>query len=415
MLAGAISAIGPVSVDMYLPGFPAIEREFAQRGVESTMAAYLVGIAVGQLFYGPISDRYGRKPPLYVGFALYTLGALGCALASNLTMLMLMRVVQALGGCAGIVISRAIVRDRCEPHEAARAFSTLMMIFALGPIIAPAAGGLVVSWFGWRATFAFQAALGIVLGIAMHKILDEPPRQARAAARAAEAPAAGPLAVAGAASAAAPERGVSILGVLRSYLHLLTERVFLGYTLLGGFGLGALFTYVTGAPIVLTRQYDISPQQFGMLIGLNGLAFFSASRLNVLMLRTLPPYAIISRCVWLPLVLGTTWVLIALFLPLPLWLLVVLQLAFFISVGCVNPNVAALALAPHGRQAGTASALMGAVQSGLATLSGATVALFNDGTVGTLVIIMTAGVACSCASYLWVRLSVAPELGARAS
>ena len=163
-----MAAVGPVSIDMYLPGFPAIEREFGVRGVETTMAAYLVGIAVSQLFYGPISDRFGRKPPLYFGFALYALGAAGCALAASMPALTLMRVVQALGGSAGFVIGRAIVRDRCEPHEAARAFSLLMMIVALGPVLAPLGGGFVVTHFGWRATFVFQAALGVVLLAATH-------------------------------------------------------------------------------------------------------------------------------------------------------------------------------------------------------------------------------------------------------
>ena len=168
LLVAAMAAVGPVSIDMYLPGFPAIEREFGVRGVETTMAAYLVGIAVSQLFYGPISDRFGRKPPLYFGFALYALGAAGCALAASMPALTLMRVVQALGGSAGFVIGRAIVRDRCEPHEAARAFSLLMMIVALGPVLAPLGGGFVVTHFGWRATFVFQAALGVVLLAATH-------------------------------------------------------------------------------------------------------------------------------------------------------------------------------------------------------------------------------------------------------
>src|SRR4029453_6597119 len=152
VLVAAPAPVGPVSIDMYLPGFPAIERGFAPRGVETTMAAYLVGIAVSQLFYGPISDRFGRKPPLYFGFALYALGAVGCALAGSMSALTLLRVVQALGGSAGFVIGRAIVRDRCQPHEAARAFSLLMMIGGLGPVLAPPAGGLVVTHLGWRAT-----------------------------------------------------------------------------------------------------------------------------------------------------------------------------------------------------------------------------------------------------------------------
>src|SRR5690606_32514136 len=132
LLIGAMTAVGPVTIDMYLPGFPAIERDFGEQGVEKTMSAYLIGIAIGQLVYGPLSDRFGRKPPLYAGFTLYALGSLGCTLAPNMTILMLMRVLQALGACGGMVIGRAIIRDRCEPHEAARAFSILMAIVSLG-------------------------------------------------------------------------------------------------------------------------------------------------------------------------------------------------------------------------------------------------------------------------------------------
>jgi DHA1 family bicyclomycin/chloramphenicol resistance-like MFS transporter len=376
LLVAAMAAVGPVSIDMYLPGFPAIEREFGVRGVETTMAAYLVGLAVSQLFYGPISDRFGRKPPLYFGFALYALGAAGCALAPSLPALTLMRVVQALGGSSGFVIGRAIVRDRCEPHEAARAFSLLMMIVALGPVLAPAAGGLVVTHFGWRATFVFQAALGVALLGATHFAL----RESR------------------------PETAIAPLNfasVFRTYLRLGTDRLLVGYSLVGGFGMGALFTYVTGAPTVLTQRYDLSPQQFGLLIGLNGFAFMTASRLNMVALRTLGPREVLARYVWLPVVLGAALFASTALWDVPLWIVVALQLSFFVTVGRVTPNVAALALAPHGADAGAASALMGALQSALAMVSGFAVATFNDGTVSTLAAIMTVGGALTLASYIW--------------
>jgi DHA1 family bicyclomycin/chloramphenicol resistance-like MFS transporter len=378
LLVAAMAAVGPVSIDMYLPGFPAIEREVAARGVETTMAAYLVGLAISQLFYGPISDRFGRKPPLYFGFALYALGAAGCALATSLPSLTLMRVVQALGGSAGFVIGRAIVRDRCEPHEAARAFSLLMMIVALGPVLAPAAGGLVVTHLGWRATFVFQAALGVALLAATHFAL----RESR------------------------PESSIvplHIASVLRTYLRLGADRTLIGYSLVGGFGMGALFTYVTGAPTVLTNRYDLSAQQFGLLIGLNGFAFMTASRLNMIALRTIGPREVLARYVWLPLMLGGALFLITWLWHVPLWMIVALQLTFFVTVGRVTPNVAALAMAPHGKEAGAASALMGALQSALAMLSGFAVATFNDGSVSTLAAIMTVGGALTWISYLWAR------------
>ncbi len=373
-----MAAVGPVSIDMYLPGFPAIEREFGVRGVETTMASYLVGLAVSQLFYGPISDRFGRKPPLYFGFALYALGAAGCALATSMPALTLMRVVQALGGSSGFVIGRAIVRDRCEPHEAARAFSLLMMIVALGPVLAPVMGGVVVTHFGWRATFWFQATLGVALLVATHSWLRESRPE----------------------SAVVP---LNLGNVLRTYFRLGGDRALVGYALVGGFGMGALFAYVTGAPTVLTQRYDLSPQQFGLLIGLNGFAFMTASRLNMLALHTIGPKEVLARYVWIPLLLGAVLFGVTSLWPVPLWAVVALQLSFFVTVGRVTPNVAALAMAPHGADAGAASALMGALQSALAMLSGFAVATFNDGTVSTLAAIMTAGGALTLISYWWAR------------
>lgn len=375
-----MTVVGPVSIDMYLPGFPAIEHEFQQRGVEVTMAAFIIGIAVGQLFYGPISDRFGRKPPLYVGFGVYMIGALGCALAVNMTMLTVMRVVQALGGCAGLVIGRAIVRDRCEPHEAARAFTTLTMIVALGPVLAPAIGGVIVTHFGWRATFIVQVAFALTLMLTMHRALSE--------------------------SNVTPDPSVGFADILRNYGRLSRDRHFMALSLLLGFSMASMFCYVTGAPKVITQHYGLSAQQFGALIGLNGLAFMSASMLNMRALRTMTPGQVLSRYVWASPLLGFALLGLSLLYDLPLWAVVSLQLLFFVGVGRVGPNVSALALAPHGRNAGTASALMGATQSALTTCGGLAVAIFNDGTVHTLAAIMATGASLALVCFLWTRRTV---------
>ena len=374
ILVGVMTALGPVTIDMYLPGFVSIEREFGTRGVEGTMAAFICGLAIGQLFYGPISDRFGRKPPLDCGYVIYPVGSIGCALATNMPTLTAMRVVQALGGCAGLVIGRAIVRDRCEPHEAARAFTTLTMIVALGPVLAPAVGGVVVSNFGWRATFVVQAVLGVLVMLIMHHVLREShdPRNAGAA---------------------------TIGQVLRNYAQLIRDRQFIAYSLLLGFAMASMFCYVTGAPLVITANYGLSPQQFGALIGLNGFAFLTASVLNMRALKSVGPAQLLARYIWGAPLLGATLLISSLLMKLPLWAIVGLQLPFFVCTGRVSPNVSALALAPHGRQAGTASALMGATQSGLTTLGGLAVAIFNDGTVRTLAAIMTGGALMALVCY----------------
>jgi DHA1 family bicyclomycin/chloramphenicol resistance-like MFS transporter len=377
MLVGVMTALGPVTIDMYLPGFVSIEREFATRGVEGTMAAFIGGLAIGQLFYGPISDRFGRKPPLYFGYVIYTIGSVGCAMAANMAMLTAMRVVQALGGCAGLVIGRAIVRDRCEPHEAARAFTTLTMIVALGPVMAPAVGGVIVSHLGWRATFVVQAVFGVFVMVLMHKVLTESHdvRNAQAA---------------------------TIGEVLGKYVFLMRDRVFIAYSLLLGFAMASMFCYVTGAPLVITANYGLTPQQFGALIGMNGFAFLTASILNMRALKTVGPAQLLTRYIWGAPLLGATLLVLSLLMKLPLWAIVGLQLPFFVCVGRVSPNVSALALAPHGRHAGTASALMGATQSALTTVGGLAVAIFNDGTVRTLAAIMASGATLALLCYLLV-------------
>ncbi|WP_322111028.1 multidrug effflux MFS transporter [Steroidobacter sp.] len=386
MLIGAMTAVGPVSIDMYLPGFPAIEQEFGTRGVEGTMAAFIVGIAIGQLFYGPISDRFGRKPPLYVGLTVYMIGALGCALSVNMTMLTVMRVVQALGCCAGLVIGRAVVRDRCEPHEAARAFTTLTLIVALGPVLAPAVGGLIVGSVGWRGTFVVQALLGLALLLTMHRTLTE--------------------------SNVTRDATVRFGDVLRNYARLLRDRQFMALSLLLGFSMGSMFCYVTGAPRVLTQNYGLSAEQFGGLIGLNGLAFMTASMLNMRALRNMTPSQVLARYIWASPVLGVALFTLSWLFDLPIWTVVALQLLFFVCVGRVGPNVSALTLAPHGRNAGTASALMGATQSALTAAAGLAVAVFNDGTVHTLAAIMASGALLALFCFLWVRSSPPASLPA---
>ncbi|MFL6547724.1 MAG: multidrug effflux MFS transporter [Povalibacter sp.] len=378
LLVGAMSAVGPFTIDMYLPGFPAIEREFAEQGVERTMAAYLVGVTVGQLVYGPISDRYGRKPPLYFGFVLYALGAIGCALASNMSVLILMRVLQALGACAGLVIGRAIVRDRCQPHEAARAFATLMAIVALGPILAPMLGGWVVTAVGWRGVFVFQALLGVALLIMMHTLLTE---------------------------TMLPTAALTLhpRDIARRYTRLIKDPVLVGYSLVGGFGMGTMFCYVTGAPTVMADTFDLSPQQFGWMLGLNGLAFMTASRLNVLSLRNHSPNDVLRRAIRWPILIASIFALLAYWLSLPVWAVICLQLTFFVCTARTLPHTSALALAPHGRDAGAASAMMGSLQSFIATFAGMAVAVFNDGTLSTLAILMIGGAALAALSYFWVR------------
>jgi DHA1 family bicyclomycin/chloramphenicol resistance-like MFS transporter len=382
IVIGVMTGIGPVSIDLYLPAFPMIEAAFGEHGVERTMASYLLGVTLGQLFYGPISDHFGRKPPLYFGFAVYTLGSLGCALSTNMTMLIVFRVIQALGGCSGMTVGRAIVRDRCEPEQAARAFSTLMTITSVAPILAPIAGGFIVSAAGWRAAFFFQAALGAVILIGIHFLLQESLAVKRAT----------PL---------------NLGGVFKTYAQLIKNRSFIAYAFITGFGWAALFCYVSGAPKVLPTMYGISPTTLGWLIGMNGLAFMSASRFNLRALGHLSPAHVLSRIVWRPALVAVLILAVGIYseqwTKAPLILVVALQFTFFITTARISPNASALALAPFSQNAGSASAVMGAVQSVVAMIGGIAIATFTNGTLVPLGIIMTVSMTMCVLIHWWMR------------
>lgn len=175
LICASLTAIAPLSIDMYLPSFPALAADLHTDigQVQLTLGTFLVGLAIGQAFYGPISDRFGRKAPLYIGLALYGLAAAGCAMATSVESLMLWRFLQALGGCTGLVVSRAVIRDRLEARESARAFSSLMLVMGLAPILAPLIGGAVLAASGWRAIFWIHAGAAVLLLWLVHARMEE--------------------------------------------------------------------------------------------------------------------------------------------------------------------------------------------------------------------------------------------------
>lgn len=388
ILLGGLIAVGPLSIDMYLPAFPSITADLgaAPGRVELTLASFFVGLAIGQLFYGPLSDRFGRRRPLMAGLALYTLASLGCALASSVEALVAWRFLAALGGCAGMVIARAVVRDRCNAREAARAFSLLILVMGLAPILAPLLGGWVVTTLGWRAIFFLLSAFGVAAFIAVffalpetHDTRHEPPLR---------------------------------LGtVLVDYASLLASRVFLGYTLVGGLAFAGMFAYIAGSPFVLIDLYGIPTGLFGWVFGANALGFVIASQINARLLKTRSLTGLLRHAVLTPALAGTTLAICGLagWLPLP-----VVMVGFFFYVaglGFIGPNSAAAALATHGQMAGKASALMGSLQFGLATLAGSLVGFWHDGSARPLMIVMALGGIGAWLALRWVEARLPHEHG----
>lgn len=382
ILLGALTAIGPLSIDMYLPAFPAVEQDLraAAGSVEYTLASFFIGMALGQLFYGPLSDRFGRRRPLMAGLVLYTLASLGCAYAGNVQLLVGLRFLEALGGCAGLVITRAVVRDRCGARDSARAFSLLILVMGLAPILAPLLGGAVAAWLGWREIFLLLALYGAIALLAVYHGLPETHDTRH-------------------------EPPLNLGGVLGNYGRLLMSRSFIGYTLAGGLAFAGMFAYIAGSPFVLIQLHGIPAGHFGWLFGLNALGFVVASQINARLLKTRSLTRLLHHAVWLPALAGLVLVLASFggWLGLPLVLA-----GFFVyvaSLGFIGPNATAAALATHGQQAGTASALMGALQFGIATVTGAMVGLWHDGTARPLMLVM--GI-CGVGAWLAHRWLAAP-------
>ena len=380
VLLAALTALAPLSIDMYLPAFPAIEQGLAAPAgrISLTLAAFFIGMALGQLFYGPLSDRFGRKPPLYAGLLLYVVASLACMLVDNITALIVCRFFQALGGCAGAVIARAIVRDRCSASESARVFSMLMLVMGLAPILAPILGGELLLWASWRWLFLVLALFGVACLVLLHWRLQETHDTRHAE----------PLALG---------------AVLRAYAKLCGNRAFLGYTLSGGLGMAGMFAYITGSPFIFIELYQLSPQHYSWLFGSNALGLIAASQLNAWLLQRVSFTRLLRFALWVPVLASVALLCLSLTPWITWWLLWAGFFLFLASLGFISPNASAAALATHGQQAGMASALMGALQFGLATLSGSLVGVWHDGSCVPLATIMAV---CGAGAWLAHRVLV---------
>ena len=337
-ILGALSAFGPLSNDMYLPAFPSISADLHAdaSSVQLTLAACMVGLALGQLIAGPFSDSLGRRRPLLVGLAVFTVFSAVCALAPSVYVLTVVRFIQALGGAAGLVIANAAVRDRYSGGMMSRFLSLLMLINGTAPILAPIIGGQILRFTTWRGVFWTLTAIGLVLVVVSAFWLEESlPVQRRTPAR--------------------------LSATLRAYRGLLADRAFVGYALAGGMAFAAMFAYISGSSFVLQNVFGLSPQGFSLVFAVNGLGIVLVGQVNGRLVRRFSSRGLLvaGLCVsatgGLLLLLG---VLIGAGLP------VVLPALFLVvsSIGLVAPNSLTMALADYANQAGTASSLVGVLQ-----------------------------------------------------
>ncbi len=374
LILGALSAFGPLAIDMYLPSFPALARQFATdvEQVQLSLAVYFIGLAIGQLIYGPLADRFGRRTPLLAGVLLFTLASLLCALAPSLEWLIAGRFIQALGGCAGMVVSRAVVRDLCDPINSAKVFSQLMLVMGLAPILAPLAGGLLLKTLGWPSIFVVLALFGLLCLLAVALWLPET--------LARNAP-------------AAPLRGA-----LGQYRRLFADGPYLGYALSGGFAIAGMFAYIAGSPFIFIELYGVPAEHYGWLFGSNALGFILVAQLNAWLVARHGPAYWLHRAVGFYLLSALALLLVARAQPAALWPLLIPLFGCIACLGILMPNASASAMAGQGQRAGSASALLGSLQFAIAASAAALVAWLHDGTAQPLAWVIFA---CGCLSLVF--------------
>ena len=377
LVLGSLTAFGPLAIDTYLPSFPAISRDLGVEpsAVEATVAVYFLGLALGQSFYGPVADRWGRLPPLFAGLLLFILASAGCALTGSIGALVALRVLQALGGSALIVVARAVVRDHFNERDSARVLSLLMLVMGLAPILAPLLGGQLVGLFGWRSIFWTLAAFSTALLVAVSLTLGE---------------------------SLPPERRLkqSPATILRLYGRLLANRQFMAPVLAIGFIYGGMFAYIASSPFVFMEVFAVTPAHFGLFFGSNALGLIAASQINARLVHRVPPARIltavlsVTACAGLVL-LATATTGIGGFpgILLPLFL-------FVASLGFVAPNATALAMGPQGRNAGSASALLGTIQFACGGIGGGLVSALYDKTPLPMALVIALCSLCACAIHL---------------
>jgi len=379
-ILGALTVIGPFAIDMYLPALPEIGRELSVDvgRVQLTLSIFLFGIAIGQAFLGPVVDRWGRRTPLLIGLAVFVGASIGCAQAHTMTAFLAWRLLMALGASASMVVPRAVVRDFFNERDSAKMYSLLMLILGVSPIFAPSVGGELLVVTGWRGIFWVLAALGVGCAIAVASAMPDSSPESRV-------------------------RKGGVMLALKTYWRLLKDRRFLGAVLVAGFMVGMIFTYLTGSAFVLIELHGLTPQQYALAFGFNGAGLILASQVNRWLVARYPVRSVVTGALTGGIVVG----LLLLLTSAIHWggLTVLMGLLFLnLSVaGLVAPNIAAIAMAPFGEIAGSASALLGTIQFGVGAVAGALVGFFHNGTA----IPMTAGIfACALASFtVWRTLA----------
>jgi len=357
LILGLLTAIGPFSIDMYLPAFPDIAKNLHTTVAQVTLSlsSFFIGISFGQLLYGPLLERFGRKKPLYIGLCVYLLASIGCALAASVNALIVLRLLQALGGCVGMVAARAMVRDLFEVKENAKIFSTLMLVVAISPIIAPTLGGYITAVLGWRFVFAMLIIVDLIILAGIYFLLPESKK---------------------------PDPNFSLrpAPILKNFAGVITHPQFYTYALTAAISAAGLYAYIAGSPHVFMEIFHVSEKQYGWVFALIAMGLIGASQLNSVLLKNYTSEQLIKVALTCQSIIGITMAVITFLGWNDVFITIFFIFIFLCTQGFVFPNASALSLASFGHNAGSASALMGAIQMSIGAGTSALVSILQNHT-----------------------------------
>lgn len=378
LLLGLLTAIVPFSIDMYLPGFPDIAKSFGTTvtKVALSLSSFFIGIGIGQLMYGPLLDRYGRKSPLYVGLVLYCLTSLGCAFANSIEVLVALRFVQAIGACSATIAATAMVRDFFPPEENAKIFSFLILVLSVSPMLAPTAGSYVAASLGWTYIFGVLTILVVVILLGTIFFLPE-------------------------SKGADTSFSLRPSAIIGSYVSVLKESQFTAYALMASVSFAGLFTYIAISPAIFIEHYGLTQKQYGLLFAFLASGLIIASQINTALLKRFKSEQIIRAAFIFQVLIGILLLSIYLLGIDSMWLTIGLLFFYLSSVGLIMPNASALAMQPFEKNAGSASALLGFIQMALGSFATILIGVMNIQSVVPMIICILLGSIVGLCLVVW--------------
>jgi DHA1 family bicyclomycin/chloramphenicol resistance-like MFS transporter len=386
LILGTLTALSPFSIDMYLPAFPQIAGHFhtTVQEVSRSLSSFFIGLAFGQLLYGPLMDRYGRKNPLYFGLGLYILTSIGCFLSGSIEMLIALRFIQALGSCAAGVAAMAMVRDLFPVKDTAKVFALLILVLGASPMLAPTIGGYLSSAWGWQSVFL---ALLIIAALILTAVIFTLPESYK------------------------PDPGFSLKPrpIINSFLSVIKEPAFYTYAISGAIGFSGLFAYVAGSPVVFMELFHLSGKVYGLIFAFLSIGFIGFSQFNNILLNYFRSEQLAIWGLSLQTVAGSVFLAGSFNGWFGLGGTIAMIFIFLIGVGLSNPNTTALSLAPFSKNAGTASSLMGAMQLGIGSLTSFAISVFGNHSALPLAVLLAATPALGLGILLIGRTQIKTE------